>query len=106
MPRKILLVDDDELLRRTLAAVLEEEGFEIVEAQNGREAVACLRSGERPWLILLDMDMPVMTGQAFLELRKHDPALAAIAPVIAMSAGVERAPEGALAFLAKPFSTD
>lgn len=68
--RSVLVVDDDADMREQLAEVLGDEGYEVVTAGNGVEALARLREA-RPALILLDLAMPVMDGWAFqAELRK------------------------------------
>ncbi|MEK6606922.1 MAG: response regulator [Myxococcota bacterium] len=107
----ILVVDDDFDIRDTLSQVLADEGYRVVCAGNGLEALDLLRAagGERPALILLDLMMPVMSGwQLRLEQRK-DPELAAI-PVVVISAASnthERAVSiDAAAYLTKPIALD
>lgn len=100
----ILLVEDDDELREELAAILREEGFEIVTAADGREALDCLRGGPPPPLVLLDLMMPVMSGWELRAEMLADPALARV-PVVVMSGA---APQNATslqaaAYLAKPF---
>lgn len=62
---KILIVDDDEELQTLYGLYLQGESFKIARAFNGREALEKL-SAEKPALIILDMIMPVMTGEAFI----------------------------------------
>jgi CheY-like chemotaxis protein len=81
----ILLVEDDDEVRASLAAVLEDEGYPVDLARNGREALEHLRTGEPPRLILLDLMMPVMDGWQFCAAQAEDPALAPI-PVVVISA--------------------
>jgi CheY-like chemotaxis protein len=102
----VLVVDDDETIRDSLADLLSEEGYLVRTARNGEEALADLRdvSGRRPCLILLDMMMPVMNGQEFYDQQQLDPALMAI-PVVIMSADRnlrQRAASFGGAYLAKP----
>jgi len=61
MSKKILLVEDDEGIRLLYQQELEEEGYEVLLAKNGKEAIECLQQ-ERPDLIILDIVMPVMDG--------------------------------------------
>jgi DNA-binding response OmpR family regulator len=82
----ILVVDDQPAIRVMFAALLEDEGYAVITAANGLEALNYLRDAtELPGLILLDIAMPVMTGWDFLRERRSDPSLAAI-PVILMTA--------------------
>src|SRR5581483_5268292 len=64
--RPILVVEDDPASRAVLRQVLEKQGHRVVEAGNGREALAHL-GGDGPGLILLDLMMPEMDGFQFLE---------------------------------------
>jgi CheY-like chemotaxis protein len=89
--RLVLLVDDDAGIRAALTDFLLDEGFVVHTAQNGREALEWLRgNGGRPTVVLLDLMMPVMDGQAFLEARACDPELSQI-PVVVVSADPRRA---------------
>ncbi|NTU79074.1 MAG: response regulator [Chloroflexales bacterium] len=82
----ILVVDDDAAIREALTSVLEEEGYQVQSAANGREALEILRAGgDLPSLILLDLMMPVMSGWDFRAAQQADPSLAHI-PVIVLSA--------------------
>jgi CheY-like chemotaxis protein len=80
----VLIVDDDDDVRETLRACLEEEGFLVRTARNGREAFAQLSTGTPPGLILLDLMMPEMNGWEVLERLRNDEERAAI-PVAVMS---------------------
>ena len=99
---RILLVDDDSMLREALAETFSAEGHVVQEAEHGGQALELLASGCRPGIILLDIMMPVMDGFGFLERKNADPELAAI-PVVVISATERRLPAGAVALLAKPF---
>lgn len=59
---KILLVEDESLLRRLIAQFLRGEGYEIVEAGDGREGVERFSSGKPFDLVLLDLNLPIMSG--------------------------------------------
>ena len=68
----VLVVDDDAAMRELCRRSLTKEGWQVVEADNGRKALDCLAE-QRPSLILLDLMMPVMDGFEFLhQLRSHD----------------------------------
>jgi CheY-like chemotaxis protein len=81
---RVLAVDDEPALRELAVAVLEDEGFDVRAAADGRQALAVLAAWPAD-MILLDLTMPVMDGWAFLEARHGDPRLAEI-PVVVMSA--------------------
>ena len=94
----VLVVEDHADLREMLAVLLEAEGYTVQTAKNGVEALKCL-DHEQPSLILLDLMMPIMTGEEMLAALKQVHALAAI-PVTIVS-GHDGPPEGA-AYLKKP----
>jgi len=98
----VLVIDDDAEIRNTIADILGGEGYGIAEAENGREALAQLRAGLRPSLILLDLMMPIMDGWEFLEERAKDEVLKALS-VVVVSATPEivRVPETS-GFVRKP----
>jgi CheY-like chemotaxis protein len=82
----VLVVDDDYAIRDMLTMFLEEEGFNAVCATIGREAIDLLRSAaDQPRVVLLDLNMPVMTGWEFRQEQQHDPAIANV-PVAVISA--------------------
>lgn len=67
--KSVLIVDDDDDIRETVALALEFEGYPILKASNGKEALALLEGLEvlnYPGLIILDLMMPVMDGSSFL----------------------------------------
>ncbi len=66
MPEKILVVDDDPDMRDALTIILESQGYQIVTAQDGVEALANLKA-EKPDLMMLDLLMPKMDGFAVLK---------------------------------------
>jgi CheY-like chemotaxis protein len=82
---KVLLVDDDAQTRQFLKMQFEDSGYQVSEAANGREALTQAAS-EMPDLIVMDMNMPVMTGwDAARELKTPGAATAGI-PIIALTA--------------------
>ena len=101
-PKVVLIVDDEQDLLDVTSFVLESEGYRVQTARDGGEALALLRAGMRPELVLLDMMMPVMNGWEFLEAVAQAPALRAIPIVVLTAAGSAGIP-GAVAVLRKPF---
>ena len=102
----ILVIDDDDDIREVLATVLDEAGFRVVTAANGREALERLRKDPQPDVILLDLMMPEMDGYQFRAEQQRDPALRAIPTLIVTAGTVTSRVEalGAEAILRKPVS--
>jgi CheY-like chemotaxis protein len=85
----VLLVEDDDDIRHTIASILEDEGFDVASAADGDDALRYLRRcTETPRLILLDLMMPVMDGWAFRAAQLEDARLAKI-PVVVLSAATD-----------------
>jgi len=104
--KKVLVVDDDPDMRDMLCDRLASAGYEVEQAGDGAQALACLKRGRRPSLILLDLAMPVMNGWEFLAERDRDPALRKI-PVVVISAQQDVADRLAALhadYLAKPIT--
>jgi CheY-like chemotaxis protein len=99
----ILIVDDEVHSRETLRDVLEDEGYTVTVARNGVEALAKAML-ERPSLMILDLLMPGMGGNALYEEMQKSPELAKI-PVLVTTSDPSRAPRG-LPTLAKPLTLD
>jgi DNA-binding NtrC family response regulator len=109
--RRILLVDDDPNVRRSIGATLTAAGYEVIMAFDGDEAVRHWRDLNGGDLVLLDLFMPEKDGlETIVELRSHTPGV----PIIAMSGGgstgrVDILQDakllGAIETLEKPFSS-
>jgi CheY-like chemotaxis protein len=99
--RFVLIVDDDPDLLEVTTFVIENEGMAVETAKNGAEALAMLRAGRRPGLVLLDLMMPVMNGWEFLDEVAKDPLLKVI-PVVVLTAAERAHAPGAMAVLSKP----
>src|SRR5262249_36376832 len=105
----ILVVEDDEDIRGAMAAFLDAEGYRVVEAANGQEALRELRAVNGFCLVLLDLYMPVMNGWEFRAEQLRDPAIAAV-PVVVVSAdrgaGEKAKQLGAIDYMVKPIDFD
>jgi len=105
MAKTIMVVDDEERLVSLLKSYLRQEGFRVVTAPNGREALFMARQ-EKPDLIVLDVMMPEMDGYEFMSLhrKKHE------TPIILLTAKIEDSDKvlgvelGADDYVSKPFS--
>jgi two-component system, cell cycle response regulator DivK len=91
MTKKILVVEDDADNRRIVAKTLSVEGYEIVEAADGLQALAQAHA-EHPDLVLMDLAMPNLDGWEATRRLKSDPATRLI-PVIALTAVAMRGDE-------------
>ena len=109
MGGRILVVDDDADVREGITIALADEGYEVVQAKNGADALAVLErlgSAGAPSIILLDMTMPVMDGATFRARQLADARIAPI-PVIFCSADGRATLPGPPVFpLRKPFDVD
>jgi CheY-like chemotaxis protein len=106
--KTVLLVEDDPDIRDIVQDVLEAEGYDVVPASHGRQALEFLsgaRESERPDLVILDMMMPLVDGRHVLDAIRNNQSLSSV-PVVVMSAVAHEKPAGAAAFLRKPFSLD
>lgn len=105
---RVLVVDDSRTFRFALSRMLRQAGYEVLEAENGREAVEVARA-MRPQLVLMDVVMPEVNGYAATRMLRRAPETATT-PIVIMS-GAEEAIEqfwviriGADDFMPKPFS--
>jgi CheY-like chemotaxis protein len=102
----VLVIDDDADWREVVVAFLGESGFHAVGFADARDALAALRVGTGlPAVILLDLEMPGMTGWEFRRAQLGDPRLARI-PVVVASGAEDPGRIEADAYLAKPYETD
>jgi two-component system, cell cycle response regulator DivK len=108
MTKRILVVEDQEDLRGMLRTLLTGSGYEMIEAADGQAGVAKAMA-ERPDLILMDIQMPVMDGYEATRQIKADPALKAT-PIIAVSSFAMKGDEekaraaGCDTYVTKPYS--
>lgn len=108
MARKILAVDDEKHIVRLVQINLQKEGYDVVTASNGQEALERVAE-DKPELIIMDVMMPEMDGFSALEKLKGDPATADI-PIIMLTAKAQDADvfqgwkSGADLYLTKPFN--
>jgi CheY-like chemotaxis protein len=100
----VLLVEDDKDIREAVSAVLEAEGYTVLTAGNGQEALKILERGQ-PCVVLLDLMMPVMDGWDFMEAVKKTRRLEDL-PVVVVSAYSERKAEGVRRVLKKPLDVN
>lgn len=100
---RVLVVDDDEGIRNGLSALLDFEGFEVLSASNGIEALRMLEY--RPSLIILDLSMPLMDGYEFYD-RLQQMKEAKHISVIVLTAKKDPKQIPGVKFMSKPFKMD
>jgi CheY-like chemotaxis protein len=105
--RTVLVVDDDESIRQVVAAALQDEGYDVLQARHGAAALDQI-DRKAVDLILLDMRMPVMNGWEFARAYGQRPG--PHAPIVTMTAATDAnrwsAEIGATGVLGKPFDID
>jgi CheY-like chemotaxis protein len=105
----LLVVEDDPATRTAMRDLLQKAGYRVACAADGQQALACLREGEMPAAIVLDLNLPGLSGWAFCTKQRQDPDLAGI-PVILLSGESDLAGHadslGAAAYLPKPVEFD
>jgi CheY-like chemotaxis protein len=105
--RTILIVEDDETIRESLQEFLLAEGFNVRTAVNGREGLTLIREMDGKCLVLLDLQMPVLTGEQLLDMLQHDPDLRfSNVPVLVMTARAEPLRRPIEGFIRKPIDLD
>lgn len=108
MEDRILIVDDEPHIRRILRFLLEQKGYRVEEAGNGRQALEIIRLADPPDLVLLDLMMPEMDGFEVCDVMRRDPNTAQV-PVIMVTAKGEVSDRvrglqgGANDYLTKPY---
>lgn len=106
--KRIMIVEDHQPIRETLAEILRDLGYEVEEAAEGEDALHQLHTAPEPALILLDLDMPRMNGVDFCAQKEAEPALAAI-PVVVITASnrtPDSCPVHSAGWFSKPFHFD
>ena len=108
MPKKVMIVEDNELNMKLFRDLIEASGYETVRTRNGLEALDLARQ-HRPDLVLMDIQLPEVSGLEVTKWLKDDPELRAI-PVVAVTAFAMKGDEeriregGCEAYLSKPIS--
>ena len=102
-PYLVLVVEDDSRVREITAALLENRGFQVVQASDGLEALNLLESTLTPTAILLDVAMPVLDGIGFRQLQLRNPTIAGVPVILVTGDERQQLPNlGAVSVLRKP----
>src|SRR5919205_2550263 len=106
---RILVVDDEELIREAICSMLSFGGFRCDQAANGVEALSLLRSGSPYELMVSDLNMPGMDGEALLSKAKEqypEMPVVMLTAVHDLSVALSAIRQGAYDYLLKPFNRD
>ncbi|MDD5730698.1 MAG: response regulator [Candidatus Omnitrophica bacterium] len=109
MPKKILIVEDNEKNRLLMSDILKYYGYEIMEAENGERGLKMSREN-KPALVLLDLQMPILDGFDFVKECRNDPALKDLKIIAVTSFAMKGDNEkimqlGADGYITKPIDT-
>ena len=107
--KKALIVDDEPNVRRLLHTILSKT-FEVIEAEDGRQAIE-MTNTQKPDVVLIDMMMPKMDGLTACHMIKNDPATKSIPVIMVTAIGFElniklSQQMGASGYITKPFSSE
>ena len=108
MPKKVLIVEDNELNMKLFTDLLDAHGFDVIQTREGLKAIALARK-HKPDLILMDIQLPEVSGLEVTKWIKDDKTLADI-PIVAVTAFAMKGDEkriragGCEAYIAKPIS--
>ncbi len=105
MSPTVLIVEDDEELRDTMREILEDEGYAVLVASEGQEALDAMEHAERVCLVLLDLVMPGMNGWDFFAALRSQVRFAGV-PVIVHSSSPRSAPAGVTRVIQKPLQVE
>lgn len=110
MGKRVLVVDDEDIVTLGLANLLRRQGYAVATAASGQEALGAIAAG-RPDIVVLDVLMPDRDGYDICEAIRRDPAACSTAIVLLGTASrpseIEKAMAlGATAYIAKPFSAN
>src|SRR5688572_21992766 len=98
----IMVIDDDDDVRLSLSLLLGDEGYDVVEVANGKEALDVLQRGLRPQAILLDLMMPIMSGWDFWDAHQASAELRQIPIVVLTATGLRQGAIGETRIIGKP----
>lgn len=111
MGKKIMIVDDSKTIRQQVSFTLQKGGYEVVEAEDGKDGLAKLQANPDIAMVISDVNMPNMNGLEMVEAMKGDAKTATVPVVMLTTEGatelIDRAKKaGAKGWLVKPFKPD
>lgn len=104
----IIVIEDDGIIREGLEEFLQTEGFQVVTAKNGKEGLKVIHEQSGPCFVLLDLQMPVMTGQQFLDVlaSEFDSKVRNVPVLVLTARGEPFNHQGTVGTLHKPVNLD
>ncbi|HON12874.1 MAG TPA: response regulator [Treponema sp.] len=111
MPKRILVVDDSAAIRQSITYVLQQGGYEVIEAKDGQDGLDTLTKMEVPDLIITDVNMPNLDGIGFIR-RVREQIKFKFIPIVVLTTESqgdkmnEGKEAGATAWIVKPFNAD
>ncbi|MEW6564195.1 MAG: response regulator [Spirochaetota bacterium] len=111
MPKRILVVDDSAAIRQSITYVLQQGGYEVIEAKDGQDGLDTLTKMEMPDLIITDVNMPNLDGIGFIR-RVREQIKFKFVPIVVLTTESqgdkmnEGKEAGATAWIVKPFNAD
>ena len=111
MGKKIMIVDDSKTIRQQVSFTLQQGGYEVIEAEDGKDGLAKLQANPDIAMVISDVNMPNMNGLEMVEAMKLDAKTSAVPVVMLTTEGatelIDRAKKaGAKGWLVKPFKPD
>jgi CheY-like chemotaxis protein len=104
--KKILVIEDDDLVREIILAVLGYSGYNVLTASNGKEGIGLLDNGQPPDFVISDINMPIMNGNEVAEYIRNSPDYNGI-PIIAITGNSTDVNKGLFnGILRKPFKVE
>jgi two-component system, OmpR family, response regulator CpxR len=101
--KRILVVEDDLVIRDVVDDVLAEVGFDVIPATSGKQALDYLRDDEPPDLVILDLMLPLVSGWQVMEHLRSEARLMRVPVIVTTAVSADR-PRGATTVLPKPFT--
>lgn len=107
---RILVIDDDPMIRSLLSKYFTVKGHQVIEAEDGAHGIGLARKG-RPDVVILDMDMPVLDGYSTLRILRHSDNIPQV-PVVVLTAKTDAVlrndceDAGCTDYITKPFDMD
>lgn len=105
MKKLVLIVDDESLTRNLMRRILEKDGFKVLEAENGKEAIRVLEKGEKIPVVITDLHMPDMNGHNLIDhvlTYPHPPVILVHSAVNEIAEIIELIKKGVIDFIPKP----